>query len=76
MPFRSSMLTRMSHEMEPTNLELQESIEMLRPMQHGIRVRMVPTEYQSKSVDTEHDRFKAESLMKGDSVFPLYRSHQ
>ncbi len=62
--------------MEPTNLELQESIEMLRPMQHGIRVRMVPTEYQSKSVDTEHDRFKAESLMLADSVFQLYRSHQ
>jgi 3-deoxy-manno-octulosonate cytidylyltransferase (CMP-KDO synthetase) len=75
MPFRWGFMKRFNYELSPTPLELQESIEMLRALQHGFKVRMVPSPYVSKSVDTEADRQKAEELMDEDPVFPLYRRY-
>jgi len=73
MPFRWHFMKRFNHELEPTPLELQESIEMIRALQHGYKVRMVPSPYISKSVDTENDRQKVEYFMRTDSVFPQYK---
>ena len=53
----------------PTTLELQESIEMNRAIQHGFKVRMVETKFKTKSVDNENDRMEAEKLMKNDDIF-------
>ncbi|MBU2510530.1 3-deoxy-manno-octulosonate cytidylyltransferase [bacterium] len=72
MPFRWHFMKRFNHELAPTPLELQESIEMLRAIQHGYKVRMVPSPYISKSVDTDEDRKIAESLMKNDEIYKIY----
>ena len=73
MPFRWHFMKKFNHELEPTPLELQESIEMNRAIQHGYKVRMVPSPYISKSVDTNDDRIKVEQLMQNDSVYKQYK---
>jgi len=72
MPFRWHFMKKFNHELEPTPLELQESIEMNRAIQHGYKVRMVPSPYTSKSVDTDADRVIVEEIMKTDQIFPKY----
>jgi 3-deoxy-manno-octulosonate cytidylyltransferase (CMP-KDO synthetase) len=72
MPFRWHFMKKFNHDLAPTPLELQESIEMIRALQHGYKVRMVPSPYVSKSVDTDEDRKIAETLMKNDPVYKDY----
>ena len=72
MPFRWHFMKKFNHVLEPTPLELQESIEMNRAIQHGYKVRMVPSPYISKSVDTDLDSKIVVELMKNDPVYPLY----
>jgi 3-deoxy-manno-octulosonate cytidylyltransferase (CMP-KDO synthetase) len=72
MPFRWHFMKKFNHDLEPTPLELQESIEMIRALQHGYKVRMVPSPYVSKSVDTDEDRHKVEEIMKTDEVYQKY----
>jgi 3-deoxy-manno-octulosonate cytidylyltransferase (CMP-KDO synthetase) len=72
MPFRWHFMKKFNHDLEPTPLELQESIEMIRALQHGYKVRMVPSPYLSKSVDTDEDRQKVEEIMKIDEVYQKY----
>jgi len=76
MPFRWHFMRTFNHELDPTPLELQESIEMIRALQHGYKVRMVPSSYVSKSVDTDEDRRRAEELMRRDTIYPKYRDLQ
>ena len=73
MPFRWHFMKKFNHKLEPTPLELQESIEMNRAIQHGYKVRMVPSPYISKSVDTNDDRIEVEQLMQDDSVYKQYK---
>lgn len=73
MPFRWHFMKRFNHRLQPTPLELQESVEMIRALQHGYKVRMVPSPYISKSVDTENDRRLAEKLLKDDAIFMEYK---
>jgi 3-deoxy-manno-octulosonate cytidylyltransferase (CMP-KDO synthetase) len=47
---------------------------MIRAIQHGYKVRMVPSPYASKSVDTDSDRRQAEVLMASDGIYPQYRN--
>ena len=72
MPFRWHFMKDFNHKFSPTPLELQESIEMIRAIQHGYKVRMVPSPFQTKSVDTEADRKIVDNLMKNDPVFREY----
>lgn len=72
MPFRWHFMKKFNHVLEPTPLELQESVEMVRALQHGYKVRMVPSPFLSKSVDTEEDRKIVEELMRADPVFKIY----
>ena len=72
MPFKWHFMRKFNHELEPTPLELQESIEMIRAIQHGYKVRMVPSLYISKSVDSDEDRLKVEQIMVNDAVFKRY----
>ena len=72
MPFRWHFMKKFNHDLEPTPLELQESIEMIRALQHGYKVRMVPSPYRSKSVDTDEDRQEVEEIMKIDEVYQKY----
>ena len=58
--------------MEPTELEVSESIDMLRILEHGYRVKMVECTQDTHSVDMERDIPIAELLMKDDPVMALY----
>ena len=71
MPFQWGFMKKFNNELHPTTLELQESIEMNRAIQHGFKVRMVETKFKTKSVDNENDRMEAEKLMKNDDIFLL-----
>ena len=53
-PFRRNFLLEFTR-MAPTPLEIAESIDMLRILEHGMRVRMVPTSHKTYSVDTPED---------------------
>ena len=50
--------------MEPTPLEIVESIDMLRILENGLNVRMIPTKYQTHAVDTKEVLKKVSELMK------------
>jgi len=75
MPFRWHFMKRFNHDLSPTPLELQESIEMIRALQHGYKVRMVPSPYMSKSVDTDSDRKAVEIIMANDEIYKLYENN-
>ena len=47
-----------------TELEKLESVDMMRVLENGEKVLMVPTSAKSFSVDTEQDRIKVEKIMK------------
>jgi 3-deoxy-manno-octulosonate cytidylyltransferase (CMP-KDO synthetase) len=73
MPFRWHFLKKFNNELISTPLELQESVEMIRAIQHGYKVKMVPSPYSSKSVDTNEDRKAVEVLMKNDTLYSKYK---
>jgi 3-deoxy-manno-octulosonate cytidylyltransferase (CMP-KDO synthetase) len=73
MPFRWHFMKKFNHHLQPTPLELQESIEMNRAIQHGYKVKMVPSPYITKSVDTNSDRIVVEKLMKDDKLYLKYK---
>jgi 3-deoxy-manno-octulosonate cytidylyltransferase (CMP-KDO synthetase) len=53
----------------PTPLEIAESVDMMRVLEHGLKVRMVPTRHDSQSVDTESDRQRVEYAMRTDALY-------
>jgi 3-deoxy-manno-octulosonate cytidylyltransferase (CMP-KDO synthetase) len=61
-PFRRNYLLEYTN-LEPTPLEITESIDMLRVLEHGMKVRMVPTKYPTRSVDTPQDLQLVEKLL-------------
>jgi len=71
MPFRKKFLLEFQ-EMIPTPLEIAESIELLRAVEHGVKVRTALSHYVSVSVDTEHDRQEAEAIMAKDKFYLQY----
>ncbi len=71
MPFRKDFLFTFNN-LKPTPLEQIESVDMLRAMEHGYRVRMVPTDYDTYGVDTPDDLRFVEDLMKDDPLLKEY----
>ena len=70
-PFRrETLLTYAS--LSPTPLEQAESIDMLRFLEHGHKVRMVETEFETHAVDTVEDLKYVENLIRDD---PLTREY-
>ena len=49
--------------MEPTPLEIAESIDMLRIIENGNNVKMVHTNHKSYSIDTYADRIRVENFL-------------
>ena len=71
MPFsRKFLFTYMS--LPPTPLEKIESVDMLRILEHGFKVRMIRTAAKTCSVDTMEDLHYVEQVMNKD---PLFCSH-
>jgi 3-deoxy-manno-octulosonate cytidylyltransferase (CMP-KDO synthetase) len=62
-PFRRDYLLEYTR-LTPTSLEIAESVDMLRILEHGMKVRMVPTRHNSQAVDTLEDLKKVERLMQ------------
>lgn len=58
--------------LSPTPLEISESIDMLRLLEHGYKIRIVKTEKKVKSVDTMEDLLIAEKLLLDDPTLKLY----
>jgi len=61
-PFQRDFLIEYNG-LKPTPLEIAESVDMLRVLEHGIKVRMVPTNYNTHAVDTEEDLREVETLL-------------
>lgn len=69
--FRRAFLLRLIA-LPSTPLERAESVDMLRAIEHGFAVRMVPTQHPAHPVDTPEDARKVEALMEGDPFFERY----
>ena len=52
-----------------TPLEIIESIDMLRFLESGRKIKMLETPYETKSVDAPEDLARADELMRADSLF-------
>ncbi len=71
-PFRRDFLARFN-DLEPTPLEIVESVDMLRVLEHGYKVKMIKTEHVTYSVDTQQDLNRVEQLMADDPLAERYR---
>ena len=54
--------------LEPTPLEIAESIDMMRVLENGLKVKMVPTAHHTYPVDTAEDLKKVEKMMLEKSI--------
>lgn len=70
-PFRRDFLVKFN-ELKSTPLEIVESVDMLRVLEHGYRVKMVFSETNTYSVDTVNDLEKVAGLMKADPLAKGY----
>jgi 3-deoxy-manno-octulosonate cytidylyltransferase (CMP-KDO synthetase) len=66
-PFRRDFLLTYTR-MTPTPLEVAESVDMMRILEHGLKLRMVPTTFDSHAVDTPGDLMLVESLMRAEAA--------
>lgn len=64
--YRRSFLLAFAR-LEPTPLELAESLEQLRALEHGFRIRTVETEHDSIGVDTPEDLERARRLVAAEA---------
>ena len=70
-PFWRETLTKFL-ELPPTALELAESIDMLRILEHGYRVKLVESRFDTHAVDVPKDVPVVEDLMRKDPVTSSY----
>lgn len=70
-PFRRDFLIKFN-ELTPTPLEVSESVDMLRVLEHGYKIKMVLSPYNTYSVDTVEDLEKVEQLMSNDLFLDTY----
>lgn len=70
-PFKREALMQYAMWRE-TPLEQAESVDMLRFLEHGWKVRMVPTTFDTQSVDTPEELRQVEALMREDALTRAY----
>ena len=70
-PFRRDYLLHYNS-LPETPLEIIESVDMMRILEHGDKVQMVPITAKTLSVDTPEDRLAVEEAMRNDPLLPLY----
>ncbi|MCZ6820879.1 MAG: 3-deoxy-manno-octulosonate cytidylyltransferase, partial [Calditrichaeota bacterium] len=73
MPFRRDFLLSYAN-LAPTPLEIFESVDMLRIIEHGFKVRMVMTDSTSYSVDNQSDLALVERAMMSDTLRLEYQT--
>lgn len=67
-PFTREFLLEYN-EMEPTPLEIIESVDMMRILENGMKVKMIDTKYETKAVDTQEDLDRVVEMMRKDELF-------
>jgi len=67
-PFTRDFLLEYN-EIEPTPLEIIESVDMMRILENGMKVKMIDTKYITKAVDTKEDLERVVGMMKRDELF-------
>ena len=72
-PFRRDFLLEYN-EMKPTPLEEIESVDMMRILENGGKVKMCATKYLTKAVDTEKDLDLVCKMMKEDKLYEIYKT--
>ena len=70
-PFKRDFLFAFN-KLSPTPLEIIESVDMLRFLEHGYKVKMVLTGFDTYGVDTPSDLDRVEKLMRTNEVFIKY----
>lgn len=70
-PFTRDFLLEYN-DMEPTPLEIIESVDMMRILENGKKVKMLPTKFKTKAVDTKEDLDKVCEMMKKDELYQKY----
>lgn len=71
-PFRRDFLLEYN-ELEQTPLEKIESVDMMRILENGGRIKMCETKYKTKAVDDKDDLEFVKKIMKKDKLFQSYR---
>ena len=71
-PFKRDFLIKFNA-LNSTPLEIVESVDMLRVLEHGYKVKMVLTKFDTYSVDTIDDLKKVEKLMASDLLMNQYK---
>ena len=66
-PYRRDYLIKFNA-MDESPLEIIESVDMMRILEHGEKVRMVPTDRRTLSVDTQADLDRVREMMKDDTL--------
>lgn len=61
-PFRRDYLIEYTL-LDPTPLEIAESVDMMRVLEHGMKVYMAPTQHSTYAVDTAEDLQRVEQIM-------------
>ena len=70
-PFQKDFLFKY-RDLSPTPCEIAESIDMMRALEHGFKIRAVETTYETYSVDTLYDYELVKKKMKQDPLFKHY----
>ena len=71
-PFKRDFLIEYN-KMDPTPLEIIESIDMMRILENGGKVKLCETNYKTKAVDTEEDLALVCKMMKEDKLYKIYK---
>jgi 3-deoxy-manno-octulosonate cytidylyltransferase (CMP-KDO synthetase) len=72
-PFRKDFLLKFNN-LTPTPLEIIESVDMLRVLEHGYKVKMVISDHRTYSVDTKEDLEYVNKCMENDLLMEKYHS--
>lgn len=70
-PYRRDYLLRFNA-LPETPLEIIESVDMMRILEHGDKVRMIPVDARTLSVDTEADLNRVREMMRDDALRRAY----
>lgn len=73
-PFRRDFLLQYN-KMKPTPLEIIESVDMMRIIENGGKIKMCHTNYETKAVDTKEDLDLVCNIMLKDKLYKDYKNH-
>ncbi len=73
MPYRTKFLLKFPS-LPQTPLETVESVDMMRILEYGYRIKLIESHFKTYSVDVPADQKKVIEVMKNDPLFPKYKN--